>query len=290
MASSRCVRAGTTDVRRRAFTIGTALATVGLGATRLILDAGASSAPASGPATLRAGVLGGVEEEILRFVAAQHPALHLSVEGFARASDVRRALAAGELALGSFENALELANAAENGFSTLVSAGTTVTLPLGFYSRRLRRLSELGPGSRVVLSEDPNEHGRALLVLYHYGLVGFAEELGPHARLKDVTSNQRQLELVPLPDNVLAKRLETDDLVALSYQQATQLGLAPARNGLALEDGFSPFAQVLTVRRGAETQHPTKPAWLDELLAAYRAPAVKDFILRRFEDSVRRAW
>jgi D-methionine transport system substrate-binding protein len=281
---------GTTDVRRRAFTIATALASVGLGATWLTLDAGASSAPASGPAALRVGVLGGVEEEVLRFVAGQNPTLGLSIERFARASDVRRALMAGELAFGSFENALELANAAENGFSALVSAGTTVTLPLGLYSRRLRRLSELGPGSRVIVSEDPNEQGRALLVLYHYGLVGFAEELGPHARLKDVTSNQRQLELVPLPDNALAGRLETDDLVALSYRQAAQLGLAPARNGLALEDGFSPFAQVLTVRRETETRHPAGPDWIGRVLAAYHAPAVKDFILRRFEDSVRRAW
>lgn len=288
MVSSRCARAGTTDVQRRGFALGATLASVGLGASwlGLGLEAGASGAPASGPALLRAGVLGGVEEEVLRFVAAQNPTLYLSVERFARPSDVRRALEARELGFGSFENALELENARENSRHQLVSAGAVVTLPLGFYSRRLRRLSELVPGSRVVLSEDPNEQGRALLVLYHYGLVGFAEELGPFARLKDVTSNKRHLELVPLPDNALPGRLERDDLIALRYQQAAPLGLAPARNALALEDGFSPFAQVLTIRR--ETQG--GPAWLEPLLAAYRAPIVKDFILRRFEDSVRRAW
>jgi D-methionine transport system substrate-binding protein len=281
---------GTTDVRRRAFTLGAGLASVGLGASWLGLDSGASGAPRSGPPALRAGVLGGVEEEVLRFVAAQSPSLGLSVERFGQARELRRALLAGKLAFGSFENALELENAPENSQHQLVSAGAAVTLPLGFYSRRLRRLSELVPGSRVLLPEEPNEQGRALLVLYHYGLVGFAEELGPFARLKDVTANKRQLELVPLPGNALPERLERDDLVALSYQQAAQLGLAPARNALALEDGFSPFAQVLTVRRETEVQHLARPAWREQLLAAYRAPVVKDFILQRFEDSVRRAW
>ena len=290
MASSRCVRAGTTEVRRRAFALGATLASVGLGASWLGLDSGASGAPRSGPAALRAGVLGGVEEEVLRFVAAQNPSLYLSIERFAHAGELRRALLAGNLELGSFENALELESAPENSQHELVSAGAAVTLPLGFYSRRLRQLSSLGPGSRVLLSEEPNEQGRALLVLYHYGLLGFAEELGPFARLKDVTSNKRQLELVPLPGDALPGRLDGDDLVALSYQQAAHLGLAPARNALALEDGFSPFAQVLTVRRETKTQHSTGPAWLEQLLAAYRAPVVKDFILRRFEDSVRRAW
>ena len=206
---------------------------------------------------------------------------------FGRARELRRALRAGELSLGSFETALQVDDSAENSDHQLVSAGTSVTLPLGFYSRKLRRLSDLGKGSRVVVSADPYEQGRALLVLYHYGLIGFVQELGPLARLPDVTTNARELELVAVPNDALASQLGDHDLVALTYERAGQLGLAPARNALALEDGFSPFAQVLTVRRAAQRDH---AAWLERLLAAYRAPAVKAFILRRFEDSVRRAW
>ncbi len=126
-------------------------------------------------------MLGGVEAELLRFVAANNPSLRLSVEVFERASDLRRALLARKLEVGSFENAVELESAAENQQRLLVSAGALVSLPLGFYSKKLRRLSDLGPGSRVLLPEEPSEQGRALLVLYHYGLVGFAEELGPSA-------------------------------------------------------------------------------------------------------------
>jgi ABC-type metal ion transport system substrate-binding protein len=251
------------------------------------LDVGADDVPAPGPAALRAGVLGGVEEEVLSFVAAQNPSLGLSVQVFGHAQELRRALRAGQLLLGSFETALDLTNSAENADQQLVSAGASVTLPLGFYSRKLQKLGDLLPGSRVLLPDEPNEQGRALLVLYHYGLVGFAEELGPFARLHDVTSNQRKLELVPVSSEALSQGVEGEALVALGYARAARLGLAPARDALALEDGFSPFAQVLTVRREAQTK---RAGWLERLLAAYRAPIVKDFILRRFEDSVRRAW
>lgn len=73
--------------------------------------------------------------------------------------------------------------------------------------------------------------------------------------------------------------------VALSYGAAARVGLAPARSALAMEDGFSPCAQIFTVPK-VERSSP----WLAQLLRAYRASAVKSFILRRFEDSVRRAW
>jgi len=270
-------------VERRSFIRGLTLATLEGGASLVGLGAGACGAPVPGPAPLRAGVLGGVEEEVLRFVAASYPALRLAVTKLASARALRESLAGGELAFGSFETAQDAARA-ERG---LVSAGLGVTLPFGLYSSQVRRLSELGPGSRLALPSAAEEQGRALLLLYHYGLVGFDEELGPQARLGDVRRNPRELSLELVPTSELPGRFARGDLVALSYSVAGKLGLAPARQALAMEDGFSPFAQVLTVRRADQL---AKPAWLTRLLAAYHSPPVQDFILRRFEDSVRRAW
>ena len=251
------------------------------------LGVGASGALAPGPAPLRAGVLGGVEEEVLRFVASTTPALGLDVVVLPNADAIRAALRAGTLALGSFETALDLANPQTNPGAALSCAGLSVTLPLGFYSKTLRSLSQLVHGSRVLLAAEPAEQARAMLVLYHYGLIGFDEALGPRVRLGDVTANPRGLELVPLPRAVRMQQARDDDLLALDYQSAILLALAPARNALAMEDGFSPFAQVVTVRDEDRRQ---RPAWLERFLLAYHTPAVKQFILRRFEDSVRRAW
>jgi YaeC family lipoprotein len=224
---------------------------------------------------------------VLRFVAESAPELGLEVVRLATAPAIRAALRERELSVGSFETGPELLDAALNPSGKLVSAGQSVTLPLAFYSRKLRSLSELGPGSRVALPDHGDEQGRALLVLYHYGLLLFDEGLGPRVRLGDVRANPRRLELVTRARSQLARELDDSALVGLGYDGATALGLAPAREALALEDGFSPFAQVLTVRR---EDRDARAGWLERFVRAYRAPAVKEFILRRYQDSVRRAW
>jgi D-methionine transport system substrate-binding protein len=268
---------------RRTLLASTTLAGLGLGASYLGLGLGACKAPAPGREPLRAGVLGGPEEEVLQFVAQSSPELGLEVVRRASATELRRALLERELSFGSFETVQELASAPES--AKLVSAAPTITLPFGFYSKKLRTLSELSEGARVAIPDGALAQGRALLVLYHYGLVGFDEALGPAANLADVKQNPRRLQLVPTADAELAKRLEVDDLVALAFAAASELGLMPARRALAMEDGFSPCSQVLTSRRGDE-----RSPWLARVLAAYRTSAVKSFILTRFEDSVRRAW
>lgn len=257
-------------------------------AAGLGLGAGACQPPAPAPRGLVAGTLGGVEEEILRFVAQASPELGLRVLRFSAAEAVRAALNEGQIALGSFENGVELAEkSADSAAAGLASAGPSVTLPLGLYSRRLRTLSELEPGSRIALSSAASSQARALLVLYHYGLLDFDQELGPRVRLSDVRRNPRQLQLTAVADRELSAQMAGAQLVALDYDAASRSGLEPARQALAIEDGFSPFAQVLTVRRQDQVE---QPRWLQRFLLAYRSAPVKAHILQRYEDSVRRAW
>jgi D-methionine transport system substrate-binding protein len=234
---------------------------------------------------LAVGVLGGPEAEVLEFVRSKHPELELNVVRYDRPSQLRAALKAGDLAAASFETGVTLHET--NSDSDLDSAGLTLTLPLSFYSKRVKSLSEVGPGSVVAISSEPEAQSRALLLLFSSGLIGFPEELAARVRLADVTGNPHHFELRALPPNALGAALTDASLVALEYQAAAQLALAPARHALLMEDGFSPFAQVLTVRR---SDLATPPAWLAKLRAAYYSPEVKTFILRQFEDSVRRPW
>jgi D-methionine transport system substrate-binding protein len=241
----------------------------------------ASWSAGSGNGALKVGVLGGPEAVVLDFLAERRPDLGLEVVRYPSAAKVREALASGAVLAASFETQVEIAGESDR----FESAGLTVTLPLAFYSRRLRSLAELGPESKVVISTAPLAQGRALLLLFHYNLVGFDPELGPAARLSDVKRNPRGIQLVAVDDAALAGELDRADLVALEYAPAAKLGLSPARRGLAMEDGFSPFAQVLSVRRG-EADHPE----IAKLLSAYRSAEIKTFILERFQDSVRRPW
>ncbi len=253
--------------------------------TTLLLTA--SSCRRSGEpdeSTLAVGVLGGPEQEVLDFVSAQNPKLGLRVVRYEDAERLRAAVKQREIAAASFETLIALEQT--NPDPELGSAGTTVTLPLGFYSKRIKTLEQLAVGAVVALPSEGEPQSRAIHVLINAGLLSLPQELERALRLGDV-QNPHRLDLRELPSNGLPRALEDAALVALDFGAAARLGLAPARHAIIREDGFTPFAQVLTARR---SDLAATPAWLAELLAAYRAPAVKTFILEHFEDSVRRPW
>ncbi len=237
--------------------------------------------PPNADTQMRVGVLGGPESEVLEFVAARHPELRIAIERHDETGSLHRALLDGRLAAGSFET-LPLHGKIH---PLLASAGTTLTLPFALYSREFHGLSAIAAGSTIAVPEEPVAQGRALLVLFYSGLVSYAEELGPDARLGDISQNPRQLRFIPTSQVDLWRALDTASLAVLDYSTAARLGLAPARNALTMEDAFSPFAQVLTVRADA-----LDSPRIRRLVEAYHSDEVKDFVLTHFSDSVRRPW
>lgn len=236
---------------------------------------------------LRIGVIDGPEWEVLEFVRQENAHLHLELVRYPDDFSIRRALHDHEVDAASFESGVSVTTVAENPAAERSSAGLTVTLPLAFYSKKLKSLGDLAPSARVVISTDPEAEGRALLLLHHFGFIEFNAALGPAVRLGDVEKNPHNLEILRRPSAELINALSHAELVALEYQAAKTAGLAPARNGLAMEDGFSPFAQVLTI----QTQERVRlTPQLDEFWQAYHSSSVKKFIRVNFEDSVRRPW
>ncbi len=245
------------------------------------------AAEASAPPGVRIGVLGGPESVVLELVKTKHPELGLELVPYDDPARINEDVARGTLDAASFQDGVSLESDIARRGLPLAQVAVTVTLPLGLYSKSLRRLDELKPGSRVALSTDPVAQARALLVLYHYGLIGIARDPAPDLRISDVTKNPRELSLQAVPPQRLTSELASSALVALEYADATSEKLEPARHALGLEDAFTPFAQVLTVR---VSDRAAPPPWLPALLSAYREREVKELILRRFDDSVRRPW
>jgi len=71
----------------------------------------------------------------------------------------------------------------------------------------------------------------------------------------------------------------------MPYATAASANLAPARDAIGMEDARVPWANVLAVRAAD-----CGAGWAGATVAALHAPAVKTFILARFNDSVRRPW
>jgi D-methionine transport system substrate-binding protein len=238
-------------------------------------------------ASVRIGVTTGPQAEVLGLVQklAGHYGIQLELVPFAAPDQINAALNRGSIDAASFEDGVALATSLAAHNYALISAAQTVTLPLGLYSRRLKYLGEIARGATIIVPTDPHDQGRALLLLYNYGLIDLRDGAGTRAKLRDITGNPREFHFKALAGEKLFAALAQNDLVAIDYETAARHDLAPARDSLGMDDARSPYAGVLTVRSADQ-----KAAWLAELLRVYRSDEVKHFILTQYQDSVRRPW
>ncbi|WP_176051286.1 MetQ/NlpA family lipoprotein [Burkholderia sp. BCC1644] len=252
-----------------------------------VVQQGAAVAADTVVPAVRVGVTRGVHAQILdevRRVAATR-GLGIDVVEFDDGSHIDTALADGRIDAASFEDAQQLAATRTQKRYALTDVAPTVTLPMAFYSRKLKSLNALQPGATVALPADPRGMARALVLLQNDTVVTLREKAGLHATLRDVTGNRLGLKLVALRRDRLYAALDTAAFVAIDSDDAARAGLQPARDSISLEDARSPYANVLTVRDADRA----KP-WVAQLVAAYHSDDVARFILTRYQDSVRRPW
>lgn len=236
-------------------------------------------------ALLRIGVTPGVHTEILEQVrsVAQAQGLPLELVAFADKTGIDAALAAHQLDAASFEDGQSFeANRQRYG---LANAGSTVTLPMALYSRRLHNLTQLQRGATIAIPADAAGAARALVLLQNFTLLTFNDRAGLHATPADITSNRLGLKIRQLPRERLYGALDKVAFAVIDSSDAIRAGLYPARDSLGIEDARSPWQGVLAVRASDRAQ-----PWVARLLAAYHSDAVAHFILTRYQDSVRRPW
>lgn len=238
--------------------------------------------------TIRIGITSGPQAEVLALVqnlANSNSQIRIELRSFSQPQKINAALNQGQLDAASFEDGVaQTTNITQHGYA-LTTAAQTVTLPLGLYSHRIHQLNKLARGASIVVPRERHDQARALLLLYNYGLIGLRDKAGTQASLRDITENTRRFRILAAPRDQLIAQLDKADLVAIDFDTAAQHKLAPARDGLGMDDARSPYAGVLTVR-STDKDAP----WLVELLRLYRSEVVKKFILTQYQDSVRRPW
>lgn len=249
----------------------------------------APEAPASSP--LRIGVLPGPHAEVMGYVGKLLHAqgIKLQLEIRPDAARLNEALAKKQIDATSVQSAAALEADAGRRKLPVAAAALTLTLPLGIYSRRVARLNDLPQGGRLAIPAEGEARSRALILLHNYGLLTLREGAGLQASSRDVLSTRRRLRLVPLARPALQGSLSPDSRVAdaslLDYGLARAAGLQPARDSIGIEDARTPFADVLAVHRD-NLQAP----WLSRLVGTYHSGPVAQFVLLRYQESVRRPW
>lgn len=153
--------------------------------------------------------------------------------------------------------------------------------PFGLYSARFNSVDELPQGAEIAIPSDPSNGGRALLLLEARGLIALREGAGLLATARDVVYNPRGFVFRELEAAQLPRALEDVHAATINGNFAMQAGLNPQRDALIIEDGDSPYVNIVVVQRGNEDD-PRIQALQEALLS----DKVRDFIQARFDGGV----
>lgn len=191
-----------------------------------------------------------------------------------------RALADGEVDANFFQH-LPFLEAQQKDFGydfeTLVAVHVE---PMGVYSKKIRSLEELKDGATIAVPGDPSNQARALALFEKSGWIKLRSNDAKTSVL-DILSNPHHLKFIELDSPLLSRSLDDVDAAAISTNFALLAGLSPKTDALVIEDGHSPFANLVVIRKG-EAQRPE----LQALKAALTTDRTTQFIQERYQGAI----
>lgn len=152
--------------------------------------------------------------------------------------------------------------------------------PMGLYSKKIKKISDLKKGASIAIPSDPTNQARALLLLERQGLVHF-KGTAKHSSVVDLISAKEPYKIVEIDSPLLARSLDDVELAAITTNFALQGGLSPQKDALAREDQHSDFVNIIVVRKG-EASRPE----LQALKKAATSEKVKNFINEHYRGAI----
>jgi len=251
------------------------------------LAAGLVSAPAFADEQIKIGVTAGPHAEIMEQVKKiiEKDGVQLKVIEFTDYIQPNAALSAGDLDANSYQHQPYLdAQIKDRGYK-FISVGSTITFPMGVYSKKIKSLNDLKTGARVGVPNDPTNGGRALLVLQAKGVIKLKADAGLKATPLDIVENPKKVKIVELDAAQLPRSLDDFDAAVINGNFAESAGLSPTKDAIAVEASTGPYANVIAIR-AADKDKP----WVAKLVKAYHSPEVKKFVLEKYKGSVITSW
>ena len=163
----------------------------------------------------------------------------------------------------------------------LVSVAPIHVEPMGLYGGKSADLANLPDGASVAVPNDVTNEARALLLMETLGLIKLAEDAGLDATPIDIVENPKNLTFTELEAAMVPTILSEVDIAIINSNFALQAGLNPMEDSLAMEGGESPYANILVVKEGNESN-----AAVQALIAALQSDEVRDFIIETYEGAV----
>ena len=242
------------------------------------------------PNHIKVGVIVGAEQQVAEAaqkVAKEKYGLDVELVTFNDYVLPNEALSKGDIDANAFQHKPYLDQQIKDRGYKLVAAGNTFVYPIAGYSKKIKSLDELQPGSQVAIPNDPTNLGRSLLLLQKVGLIKLKEGVGLLPTVLDVTENPKNLKLVELEAPQLPRSLDDAQiaLAVINTTYASQIGLTPAKDGIFVEDKDSPYVNLIVTREDNKDAENVK-----KFVQAYQSEEVYQEANKVFNGGAVKGW
>jgi D-methionine transport system substrate-binding protein len=238
-------------------------------------------------ATLKVGISAGVEEEIwaqVKEVAAKDN-LAIELVVFNDYVQPNKVLAEGELDANAFQHEPYLDQFKKDNNLDLVKIANTLNFPIGFYSKKIKEVSEIKEGDVIGLPNDPTNGARALILFENAGLIKLKEGVGIKATVRDIAENKLNLKFEELDAAFIPKALGDLTAAVINTNYAVEAGFVPTKDAIFIEPKDSPWVNIIAVR----TEDKDKPVF-QRLIKAYHSDQVKKFVEEKYGTYIVASW
>ncbi|MGB4985336.1 MAG: MetQ/NlpA family ABC transporter substrate-binding protein [Erysipelotrichaceae bacterium] len=154
--------------------------------------------------------------------------------------------------------------------------------PFGFYSKKIKNITELKEGSKIIISNSIADHGRILKMLQEANLIKLKDNVDlTKSSFNDIIENKLKLEFVEIKPELLTVALRNNegDLVAINGNYAIAEGLDPSKDALILEKATSdnPYVNILACHKDDVNSDKIKA-----LIKVLKGDKIKDFINKTY--------
>ena len=240
---------------------------------------GADSAAKSPGNTLKVGAAVTPHAEILNFVKPLLKAQGVNLEVMVIDEEgwMNPALAEKQLDANYFQHVPYLTSVArEKKYDFSVAAKVHVE-PIGFYSRKIKSITELKDGATIAIPNNPSNEFRTLALLERNGLIKLKKDIKDfEATPRDIIENKKSLKFIEVESAQLTRSLGDVDAAIINTNYILEAKMDPS-TAIFREDANSPYVNIIVVRKADENRPEIK------LLAkTVTSPEVKKFIQDKY--------
>ncbi|WP_071460653.1 MetQ/NlpA family ABC transporter substrate-binding protein [Bacillus massilinigeriensis] len=173
---------------------------------------------------------------------------------------------------------------AEHKYDFEIAGGIHIE-PIGIYSKKYKKLSDLPKGGHIIMSSSVADHGRMLSLLEKEKLITLKDGVDKtKATIKDIKDNPKNLKFDTEYEAPLLPQIFNNgegDAVLINSNYAIDAKLNPLKDSIAIEEKDSPYVNIVAVRKGDKDRKEIKA-----LIEVLHSKEIQDFILEKYEGAV----